>query len=106
MVCFVFKQRKWYLQEILISKQKFEEPGEFVGSIYTFCYCCSVAKLCLILWEPMDCSTPGSSVLHYLPESVQIHVHCMRTRFTLVLSLSKTDQELTLFVCHLMYLLY
>ena len=24
---------------------------------------------------PMDCSMPGSSVLHYLPEFVQIHVH-------------------------------
>ena len=23
----------------------------------------------------MDCSTPGSPVLHYLPESAQIHVH-------------------------------
>ena len=26
MVFFVFKQRMWYLLEILISKQKFEEP--------------------------------------------------------------------------------
>ena len=25
----------------------------------------------------MDYSTPGSSVLHYLPEFVQIHVHCI-----------------------------
>ena len=24
---------------------------------------------------PMDCSTPDSSVLHYLPEFAQIHVH-------------------------------
>ena len=23
----------------------------------------------------MDCSMPGSSVLHYVPESAQIHVH-------------------------------
>ena len=36
---------------------------------------CSVAKSCLILWDPMDCSTPGSPVLHYFPELVQIHVH-------------------------------
>ena len=27
------------------------------------------------LRDPMDCSTPGSSVLHYLPEFAQIHVH-------------------------------
>ena len=24
--------------------------------------------------QPMDCSTPGSPVLHYLPEFAQIHV--------------------------------
>ena len=24
---------------------------------------------------PMDCSTPGSPVLHHLPEFAQIHVH-------------------------------
>ena len=24
---------------------------------------------------PMNCSTPGSSVLHHLPEFAQIHVH-------------------------------
>ena len=38
------------------------------------CYCCSVAKLCLTLCDPMDCSMPGSSILHYLLELVQIHV--------------------------------
>ena len=26
-------------------------------------------------WDPMDCSTPDSSVLHNLPEFAQIHVH-------------------------------
>ena len=33
--------------------------------------CCSVTKLCLILCNPMDCSTPGFPVLHYLPEFVK-----------------------------------
>ena len=28
--------------------------------------CCSVVKLCPTLCDPMDCSTPGSPVLHYL----------------------------------------
>ena len=37
--------------------------------------CHSVAKLCLTLLDPMDCSTPGPSVLHCLPEFVLIHVH-------------------------------
>ena len=27
--------------------------------------CCSVTELCPTLCDPMDCSTPGSSVLHY-----------------------------------------
>ena len=26
---------------------------------------------------PMDCSTPGSSILHHLLEFAQIHVHCI-----------------------------
>ena len=36
---------------------------------------CSVPKLCPVLFNPMDCSTPGFSVLHDLPEFVQTHVH-------------------------------
>ena len=39
-----------------------------------FC-CCSVTKSCPALCDPMDWSTPGSSVLYYLPELAQIHVH-------------------------------
>ena len=35
----------------------------------------SIAKLCPILCNCMDCSTPDSSVLHYLPEFAQIYVH-------------------------------
>ena len=37
--------------------------------------CCSVVKSCLTLCDPMDCSTPGFPVLHYLPEFSQAHVH-------------------------------
>ena len=38
--------------------------------------CCSVTKSsCPTAWDPMDCSTPGFPVLHYLPEFVQTHVH-------------------------------
>ena len=40
-----------------------EEP--FLDS-FSFCCCyCSVARLCLTLCDPMDCSTPGFPVLHY-----------------------------------------
>ena len=34
---------------------------------YHYC-CCSVTKLCPALCDPVDCSTPGSPILHYLPE--------------------------------------
>ena len=36
---------------------------------------CSVAKSCLTLCDPMDCSMPGLPVPYYLPEFAQDHVH-------------------------------
>ena len=39
------------------------------------CCCCSVAKLCPTPFNPVDCSMPGFSVLHYLLELAQIPVH-------------------------------
>ena len=35
----------------------------------------SVAQSCLTLCSPTDCSTPGLSVNHHLPEVAQTHVH-------------------------------
>ena len=35
----------------------------------------SVAQLCPTLCDPMDCSTPGLTVHHQLPEFTQTHVH-------------------------------
>ena len=37
--------------------------------------CCSVAKPCMTICDPMNCSTPGFPVLHYLQEFAQIHDH-------------------------------
>ena len=37
--------------------------------------CCSVAKSCPTLCDPMDCSTPGFPVHHHLPELAQTYVH-------------------------------
>ena len=37
------------------------------------CCCCLVSRLCPILCNPVDCSMPGFTVLHYLPEFAQIH---------------------------------
>ena len=36
------------------------------GCHHLSCYCCSVTKSCPALCSPTDCSTTGSSVLHYL----------------------------------------
>ena len=37
--------------------------------------CCSVAKLCPTLCDPMNRSNPGFPVLHYLLELAQTHIH-------------------------------
>ena len=39
------------------------------------CCCCSITKSCLTLCDPMDCSTPGFPVLHYLLEFAQTHIY-------------------------------
>ena len=47
-------------------------PAGKILSVFTACgYCCSVAKWCLTLSGPTDCSTPGPSVFCYLLEFVQ-----------------------------------
>ena len=38
------------------------------------CCCYLVAKLCLALHDPMNCSMPGFSVYHHLPEYAQVNV--------------------------------
>ena len=35
----------------------------------------SAAQLCLPLWDPVDCSTPGFPVHHQLPELAQINAY-------------------------------
>ena len=39
------------------------------------CCFCSVAQSCPTLDDPMDCSTPGFLVLHYVPKFAQTHIH-------------------------------
>ena len=43
--------------------------------IYIYNCCCSVTKSRPALCNPMYCSTSGSSVLHYLLDFAQVHVH-------------------------------
>ena len=42
---------------------------------FSIMVCCLVTKSCPTLCDPMDCITPGSAVLHYLPEFAHTHVH-------------------------------
>ena len=43
--------------------------------IYIPICCCSFAQSRLNLCDLMTCSTPGFSVLHYVPEFAQTHIH-------------------------------
>ena len=48
--------------------------GYCEASLYILCCYCSVAQLCLFV-TPLDCSTPGFPVHHYLLKLAQTHVH-------------------------------
>ena len=62
---------KLLLNNIKIFKTKlFAQPK-------SLCCCRSVTKSCPTLYNPVDCSTPSSTVLRYLPEFAQIHVHAV-----------------------------
>ena len=62
-------------------KRNFSWPKSILTSFVSwslvklFCYCCSVTKSCLTLCNPMDYSTPGFPVLHYLLGFAQTRVH-------------------------------
>ena len=50
---------------------------EGIPLLWALYCCCSVAKSCLTLCDPMDCSTPSFPVPHHVLEFAQIHVHCI-----------------------------
>ena len=64
------KQTKAFLHSI--SSQCMHSSGQEEANDKQFS---SVAQLCPTLCDPMNCSTPGLSVHHQLPESTQAHVH-------------------------------
>ena len=51
------------------------DPRKGALGLYRLSCCCSIAKLCPTLCDPMDYSTPGFPVFHYLLEFAQTHVH-------------------------------
>ena len=59
------KKRKVLVTDFIFLGSEITEDGD----------CHSVAQSCPTLCDPLDCSTPGFSVLHHLPELAQTHVH-------------------------------
>ena len=57
-----------------VMKQGFRLGQYNLVTEYHCCYC-SATKSYLTLCDPMDCSTPGFPVFHYLLEFIQTHVH-------------------------------
>ena len=83
------KNQCWATPGIITSisqciKREKEKEGrkKLEGNITTLQHCvsssvqfCSFSRSCQALCNPMDCSTPGFSVHHQIPELAQIHVH-------------------------------
>ena len=55
------------IQKLYLSVKKLRQLAGFC--------CCSVAQLCPILCDLMDCSMPGLPVHYQLPQLAQTHVH-------------------------------
>ena len=54
--------------------------------INSVCYCCSVTKLCLTLWTPMNCSTPGLLKLIFIELIMPSHHLILCCPLLLILS--------------------
>ena len=85
-VKFLLKYKSLKFLAILGQRQKERERQDererestqafsIVGPYPKICCWCSVAQSCPALCEPMNCSMPGTPILHYLLEFVQTHVH-------------------------------
>ena len=48
-----------------------------LSRLWSSCCCYLVAKWCPTHFNPLNYSSPGFPVLHYLVEFAQIHVHCV-----------------------------
>ena len=62
------------LPHLLLSLTLSSAPLPFFIQLLVLC-CCSVAKSCPALCDPMDSSKLGFPAFHYLPEFAQTHVH-------------------------------
>ena len=68
--CSFFSYQKWHSSTGLHSEQLLQLSCTILKSgpmPQKLICCCSVAQSCPILWDPMDCSTPGFPIHHHLP---------------------------------------
>ena len=68
------RRRTRFDRFLSVGKPTFTSSSIY-STIHFSCYYYPVAKSCSTLFDSMDCSIPGSSVLHYLLEFAQIYVH-------------------------------
>ena len=59
----------------LFPEEQFHQVGHAFHHLLSSVQFSSVAQSCPTLCDPMDCSTPGFSVHHQLPELAQTNVH-------------------------------
>ena len=64
----------WYKKDAELQPGN-HTKNETGSSLKILVACGSVARLCTILCDPMNCSMPGFPVLHHLPELAQTQVH-------------------------------
>ena len=69
------RSRTVHCRETSMKTELWGQPSGILSHFIYVCCCDSIAKLCLTLWDPMDCSTPGLPVFHHLLQFAQTHVH-------------------------------
>ena len=69
------------LEQLMVSQTEAKGEGgsrgwdDWLASPTQWTCCCPVPQSCPTLCNPMDCSIPGFSLLHFLLEFAQTHVH-------------------------------
>ena len=70
-----YKTNLSYKKNLVMQESLNQSVIKETSSCFVFC-CCSVAKSCPTLCDPMDCSTPAFPVFHYLPDLCPLSQWC------------------------------